>query len=83
MPLAGEAGRLIIVIMRTVTAVFPYLIGAALAAVVVILFSGLFAMARGGAFNQRWGNRLMRLRVIAQGVAITLIVIYFLIARVL
>ena len=83
MPLAGEAGRLIIVIMQSMTAVFPYLIGAALAAVVIVLFSGLFAMARGGAFNQRWGNRLMRLRVIAQGVAITLIVIYFLIARVL
>ena len=83
MPLAGKPARLIIVIMQTVTAVFPYLVGAALVVVVVILFSGLFAMARGGAFNQRWGNRLMRLRVIAQGVAITLIVIYFLIARVL
>ena len=83
MPLAGKAARLIIVIMQTVTAVFPYLVGAALVVVVVILFSGLFTMARGGAFNQRWGNRLMRLRVIAQGVAITLIVIYFLIARVL
>ena len=83
MPLAGKATRLIIVIMQTVTAVFPYLVGAALVVVVVILFYGLFAMARGGAFNQRWGNRLMRLRVIAQGLAITLIVIYFLIARVL
>jgi hypothetical protein len=67
--------------MQIVAAVFPYLIGTALFAVVAVLFAGLFTMVRGGAFNQRWGNRLMRLRVIMQGAAVALIVIYFLITR--
>lgn len=30
------------------------------------LFSGLFSMGRGGAFNQRYGNKLMRMRVYFQ-----------------
>lgn len=38
-------------------------IGIALAATVLVLFAGLFSMARGGPFNARHGNRLMRLRV--------------------
>ena len=39
---------------------------------VAILFLGIFAMARGGEFNQRWSNRLMRYRIVAQGVAIAM-----------
>jgi hypothetical protein len=35
-----------------------------------VLFVGLFAMARGGEFNKRHGNKLMRLRVMMQGLAI-------------
>jgi hypothetical protein len=35
-----------------------------------VLFAGLFTMARGGEFNKRHGNRLMRLRVAMQGAAI-------------
>lgn len=35
-----------------------------------VLFAGLFAMARGGEFNKRHGNKLMRLRVMMQGLAI-------------
>lgn len=37
-----------------------------------VLFTGLFSMARGGAFNAKYGNKLMRARVIAQAVAIAL-----------
>ncbi len=48
-------------------------IGVALAATVLVLFLGLFSMARGGAFNAKYGNLLMRLRVIVQGVAAALI----------
>lgn len=48
-------------------------IAAALAATVLALFLGLFSMAKGGAFNARYGNRLMRLRVAVQGAAIVLI----------
>lgn len=42
---------------------------------VCVLFTGLFAMARGGEFNRRHANRLMRMRVIAQGVALLLFAI--------
>ncbi|WP_022727837.1 twin transmembrane helix small protein [Fodinicurvata sediminis] len=37
-----------------------------------VLFAGLFSMARGGEFNQKYGNKLMRWRIIMQGVALLL-----------
>ena len=62
--------------MDALQAVFPMLIVVALAAVLVVLLTGVVAMARGGEFNKRYGNTLMRLRVILQGVAVALIVVY-------
>ena len=44
----------------------------AMFAVLVSLTIGLVAMARGGEFNQKYGNKLMRWRVILQGVALAL-----------
>lgn len=46
-----------------------------------MLFAGIFAMARGGEFNRKWGNLLMRARVASQGVAILLLLALFLINR--
>ena len=46
--------------------------GIARVATVVVLFTGVVAMARGGGFDARWGNKLMRLRIIAQGAAVAL-----------
>jgi hypothetical protein len=40
-----------------------------------VLFAGLFSMARGGEFNAKYGNKLMRWRVIMQGVALALFAI--------
>lgn len=37
-----------------------------------VLFAGLFSMARGGEFNRKYGNKLMRWRIIMQGVALLL-----------
>ena len=37
-----------------------------------VLATGIIGMARGGEFNAKYGNRLMRARVIAQGVALAL-----------
>ena len=48
----------------------------AMIAVVVALFWGLFSMARGGAYNQRNANKLMRWRVVLQGVAVLLFVLF-------
>ena len=37
-----------------------------------ILFAGIIGMARGGEFNQKWGNRLMRYRIVAQFIALVM-----------
>lgn len=44
----------------------------ALASVAGALGIGLFAMAKGGEFNRKWGNKAMRARVILQAIAIVL-----------
>lgn len=49
-----------------------FLIVVAMLITLGVLFTGLISMARGGEFNRKYGNKLMRLRVIAQGVAILL-----------
>ena len=55
--------------------ILPALIAAFVAAVVAALALGILSMALGGDFNARWGNRLMRLRVIFQGLAVALLAI--------
>ena len=67
--------------MRILALVLPYAVGVAMFAVLASLFAGLFSMARGGAFNDRWGNRLMRARVASQGTAIALIVLYVIVRK--
>ncbi|WP_020590942.1 twin transmembrane helix small protein [Kiloniella laminariae] len=51
------------------------LIVLSLAAVLIILFIGLFTMAKGGEFNKNNANRFMRYRVIAQGIALLVLVL--------
>jgi hypothetical protein len=41
-----------------------------MAAVLATLVVGVFGMARGGEFNRKYGNQLMRARVMLQGGAI-------------
>ena len=52
-----------------------FLLALALAITLGVLFAGLITMARGGEFNRKHGNRLMRWRVIAQGVALLIFVL--------
>lgn len=52
-------------------------ISLSLLAVLVTLGLGIFSMVRGGEFNARHGNRLMRWRVTLQAVAIGVLVIGF------
>ncbi len=49
----------------------------ALAGSLAVLLAGVVAMARGGAFNRRWGNKLMRLRVAMQALALALLFLLF------
>lgn len=53
-----------------------FLIPLGLAATLVVLGVGIYSLARGGAFAKENSNKLMRLRVLAQGVTIVLMLIF-------
>ncbi|MBC7769673.1 MAG: twin transmembrane helix small protein [Phycisphaerales bacterium] len=54
--------------------VFDYLIPVALFAVFAVLCFGIYSMFRGGDFGRSWSNKAMRWRVVAQFVAILILV---------
>lgn len=56
---------------------FNILIPLSLAAVLVTLGFGLYALFRGGDYGRSWSNKLMRLRVVLQFVAIVILVAAF------
>jgi len=53
---------------------FDYLIPIVLVAVFLALLFGIYTMFRGGEFGRSWSNKAMRFRVIAQFVAILVLV---------
>jgi hypothetical protein len=57
--------------------VFFFLMAAAMAAVAGVLVVGLVSMIRGGTFNERNANRLMRARLYLQAAALGLFVLAF------
>ena len=57
--------------------VFSYLIPVSLAAVAVVLAFGIYALFRGGDFGRSYSNKLMRLRVLMQAIAIAVLVAAF------
>ena len=59
--------------MMPMQGVVSFILVVALAAVVLVLLAGVFAMTRGGEFNRKYGNKLMRWRVALQGSAILLL----------
>gem|GEM_PF-182353 len=67
--------------MQILIDVLPYLIGTTLLAVLATLFTGVVGMAKGGEFNRRYGNRLMRLRVGLQALTIALFLLYVMLVR--
>ena len=56
---------------------FSYLIPISLAAVVVVLGFGIYALFRGGEFGRSYSNKLMRLRVLMQFIAVIVLVAAF------
>lgn len=48
----------------------------AMLAVLVVLMLGIGGFAKGGAFNKKYSNKMMRYRIALQFVAIVLILIY-------
>ena len=57
--------------------IFSYLIPISLAAVAIVLATGIYALFRGGDFGRSYSNKLMRLRVVMQAVAIAVLVAAF------
>ena len=53
---------------------FDFLVPIALGAVLITLCVGIFALFRGGDFGRSYSNKLMRLRVLLQFVAILVLV---------
>lgn len=47
-------------------------------AVLVILMIGIGGFAKGGDFNRKHANRIMRYRIIAQAIAVALIMVFVL-----
>ncbi len=57
------------------------LVVVALIATLVVLLAGVVTMTKGGAFNRKWGNKLMRARVAMQALAVMLMFALFLLNR--
>jgi hypoxia induced protein len=55
------------------------LVGVATGIVALVLLAGLYTLWKGGAVSATWSNKLMRIRVLAQAIAIAIIllVLYF------
>jgi hypothetical protein len=53
---------------------FNILIPVALAGVVISLGVGLYALFKGGDFGRSYSNKLMRLRIVMQAIAVALLV---------
>ena len=51
-----------------------FILAAVIGTGLVLLF-GVLTFARGGDFNRRYGNKLMRLRILMQAIAVVLIMI--------
>ena len=64
--------------MNTIFTVFLIL---AMAATVGAMVWGLIGMARGGEFNARWSNKMMRYRVLFQAIALAIFGILVLLSK--
>jgi len=58
--------------------VLQVLLTVTLVAVFAVLATGLIGFVAGGEFNRKYGNKLMRLRVATQAVAIVLLLVLLL-----
>ena len=65
--------------MEIFTKIAPILIIIGLVLVFIVLIIGLISMLTKGDFNKKYSNKLMRLRVITQGIIILIFSLVFLI----
>lgn len=57
------------------------LVAAACLAVLFVLLLGVAGFAKGGDFNRKHANRLMRYRIYGQAIAVALIILFVLLRR--
>lgn len=57
------------------------LAGVACLAVLAVLMIGVATFARGGEFNRKYANKIMRLRLLMQFIAVVLIVVFVYFSR--
>ena len=53
----------------------------AMAAVAIVLMIGIGGFGKGGEFNRKYANKLMRMRILAQFVAVLVILLFVFITR--
>lgn len=53
-----------------------FVVAIAVLAVLAILMTGIGGFAKGGDFNRKYANKIMRLRIAAQFVAVILILVF-------
>lgn len=58
------------------TGILFYVVIAAVVGVAIVLIIGIGAFAKGGEFNKKYGNKMMRWRIIGQLIAVVLILIF-------
>lgn len=57
--------------------IFDFLVLASILAVLITLAVGIYALFRGGEFGRTYSNKLMRLRVLLQFIAVVILVLAF------
>ncbi len=67
--------------METLARIVPYLLYVAMFGTVAVLFVGVISMARGGKFHDKYSNKLMRMRVGLQALAIALLALLLLLSK--
>lgn len=50
-------------------------LGLSMLAVAGVLFWGIFSMTKGGEYNAKWSNKIMRYRIVLQGIALLVFVV--------
>jgi hypothetical protein len=61
--------------------IFLYISAGACVLTLLVLLFGVGTFTRGGDFNRKYANKIMRLRIIAQAVAVALILLTVYLAR--
>ena len=57
--------------------VIPIILYVVMGLIVLVLIAGIVSMWKGGPFNKRFGNKLMRSRVALQALAVLLLALMF------